>query len=166
MVAIRTLSLALLLTGALAMPSPQDASPSSLPTAASSSPDVAASQLDQLSQYAYNVSTEDVSSSATKRSDTCSRSNLRIRRNWANYTTTQKKSYINAVLCLQQLPAKTPNTTAPGAKSRYDDFVATHIQQTLTIHYTVCPSKPLAPNSLLTVEGNFPGLAPLLHLPV
>ncbi|KAF7173843.1 hypothetical protein CNMCM6106_007945 [Aspergillus hiratsukae] len=140
MVAIRALSLALLLTGALAMPSPQDASPSaspsSLPTAASSSPDTAASQLDQLSQYAYNVSTEDVSNAGSKRSGSCSRSNLRIRRNWANYTTTQKKSYINAVLCLQQLPAKTPSNVAAGAKSRYDDFVATHIQQTLTIHYT------------------------------
>lgn len=140
MVAIRTLSLVLLLTGVLAMPSPQDASPSSLPTAASSSPDTAASQLDQLSQYAFNVSTEDVSSNAgSKRSGTCSRKNLRIRRNWANYTTTQKKAYINAVLCLQLLPAKTPSDVAPGAKSRYDDFVATHIQQTLTIHYTVRP---------------------------
>lgn len=38
--------------------------------------------------------------------------------------------------CLQSKPAKTPASVAPGAKTRYDDFVATHINQTLTIHYT------------------------------
>jgi len=33
-------------------------------------------------------------------------------------------------------PALTPASVAPGAKSRFDDFVATHINQTLAIHYT------------------------------
>ncbi|KAG9253025.1 uncharacterized protein F5Z01DRAFT_658993 [Emericellopsis atlantica] len=33
-------------------------------------------------------------------------------------------------------PAKTPANVASGAKSRYDDFVATHIQQTGSIHNT------------------------------
>jgi tyrosinase len=46
-----------------------------------------------------------------------------------------KKKYINAVLCLQSKPAKS-GSIAPGAKTRYDDFLATHINQTLTIHGT------------------------------
>lgn len=33
-------------------------------------------------------------------------------------------------------PAKTPSSLAPGAISRYDDWVVTHINQTLTIHET------------------------------
>lgn len=33
-------------------------------------------------------------------------------------------------------PAIIPPEVAPGAKSHYDDFVAVHIQQTLTIHVT------------------------------
>lgn len=33
-------------------------------------------------------------------------------------------------------PAKTPSSLAPGAKTRYDDYIVTHINQTLTIHMT------------------------------
>lgn len=38
------------------------------------------------------------------------------------------------MLCLQSKPAKTPSTLAEGAKTRYDDFVVTHINQTNYIH--------------------------------
>lgn len=51
-------------------------------------------------------------------------------------TESQKLNYINAVQCLMSKPARTPSTAAPGAKNRFDDFVATHINQTSTIHYT------------------------------
>lgn len=47
-----------------------------------------------------------------------------------------RKSYINAVLCLQKKPSVFDPAQVPGAKSRYDDFVAVHINQTLTIHGT------------------------------
>jgi tyrosinase len=40
------------------------------------------------------------------------------------------------VQCLAKKPAKTPAGIAAGAKSRYDDLVATHINQTLSIHGT------------------------------
>ena len=46
----------------------------------------------------------------------------------------ERTSYINAVLCLQKLPSKIPAGVVPGAKSRFDDFTATHINQTLSIH--------------------------------
>lgn len=55
-------------------------------------------------------------------------------------STLEKRNYIDAVLCLGKKPARTPAAIAAGAKSRYDDFVVTHIQQTRTIHFTVCCS--------------------------
>ena len=67
---------------------------------------------------------------------TCNTTSGYIRQEWSALTSAQKTSYINAVLCLQSKPSKS-GSSAPGAKSRYDDFVATHIQQTLTIHGTV-----------------------------
>lgn len=42
-------------------------------------------------------------------------------------------------------PAKTPSNVAAGAKSRFDDFIVTHIQQTNTIHNTVSQSQAEAP---------------------
>ena len=48
-----------------------------------------------------------------------------------------KLAYIDAVLCLQSKPGRTPRHLAPGVRSRYDDFVATHINQTMQIHYSV-----------------------------
>ncbi len=47
-----------------------------------------------------------------------------------------KKAYIDAVKCLQSKPARTPASEAPGAKTRFDDFVVTHINQTQALHYT------------------------------
>lgn len=67
---------------------------------------------------------------------TCNTSTAYIRREWDSFTAQQKLEYISAVLCLQSLPSKS-GSFAPGARSRYDDFVAVHINQTLTIHATV-----------------------------
>lgn len=49
---------------------------------------------------------------------------------------TEKLDYIDAVKCIQSASPLTPQSIAPGAKTRFDDFVATHINQTLTIHFT------------------------------
>ena len=82
-----------------------------------------------------------------------------------------RKAYISAVLCLMKLPAKTDKGVAPGARSRYDDFLAVHIQQTLSIHGTVSIrsaavtlvlSHPLPLTGSAT--GQFLVMAPLLHL--
>ncbi|KAK5130556.1 hypothetical protein LTR08_001936 [Meristemomyces frigidus] len=73
--------------------------------------------------------------SKTSPPPTCNTTTGYIRQEWSTLSSTQKTSYINAVLCLQSKPAKS-GAIAPGAKSRYDDFVATHINQTLTIHGT------------------------------
>jgi hypothetical protein len=57
--------------------------------------------------------------------------------NSGNFTNTEKAAYIKAVQCITTKPSKLSSTVAPGAKTRYDDFVAIHIQQTMNIHGTV-----------------------------
>jgi tyrosinase len=52
-------------------------------------------------------------------------------------STASRQSYVNAVQCLMSSPAKSDPSFAPGARTRYDDFVAVHINQTLSIHGTV-----------------------------
>ncbi len=69
------------------------------------------------------------------------------------------------MLCIQKKPSKLDPTKFPGAKSRYDDFVVVHMNQTLSIHSTVrrpiaeCLDRPLTPPT-----GKLPLVAPLLHL--
>jgi tyrosinase len=50
----------------------------------------------------------------------------------------ERKAYSDAVLCLMSKPSKFAPGLVPGAKNRYDDFVAIHINNTLSIHATVC----------------------------
>ncbi|KAJ5141197.1 N-acetyl-6-hydroxytryptophan oxidase ivoB [Penicillium atrosanguineum] len=48
----------------------------------------------------------------------------------------ERIGYTNAVLCLQNLPNQVPTAEYPGVRSRFDDFVATHINYTLHTHYS------------------------------
>ncbi|KAH6875060.1 hypothetical protein BKA58DRAFT_437055 [Alternaria rosae] len=57
-----------------------------------------------------------------------------VRKEWRTLKRTEQLQYITAVQCLLEKPAVTPTPAAPGALSRYDDLVATHINQTLSIH--------------------------------
>ena len=52
-------------------------------------------------------------------------------------TKKEKKSYISAVQCILKKPAITPKDVAPGAVSRYDDLIVTHVLQFFDIHFTV-----------------------------
>ncbi|CAG8304278.1 unnamed protein product [Penicillium salamii] len=103
-----------------------------LPKSASLSTAIASNQLDQLSGFALNVT----KSILRNTKGTCTLDNLQVRRDWRAFSAVEKKAYIKSVLCLQALPARTPSYLAAGAKTRYDDFVATHIKQTLLIHRT------------------------------
>lgn len=87
---------------------------------------LAAAGLKNLMQYEKESNT----------SSTCSVSSAHVRKEWSALQDTEKKEYIAAVLCLQSKPSISGDI-APGAQSRYDDFVAAHINQTLTIHETV-----------------------------
>lgn len=139
MVAVSILTLGALLAQVWAMPAAAEnaAVGAATPTAASTSLPVAEFQLNNLAGLAYNASLENVSGdSDIENRGGCSLRSLRVRRDWRTFSSNQKKSYIKSILCLQELPSLTPSDKAPGARSRYDDFVATHINQTLGIHYT------------------------------
>ncbi|GAP87774.1 putative FAD binding domain-containing protein [Rosellinia necatrix] len=66
----------------------------------------------------------------------CNLLNAKLRRDWRSLSSTQRKEYIAAVKCLQTKPSIADPTFAPGSRTRYDDFVAVHINQTLSIHGT------------------------------
>jgi hypothetical protein len=67
----------------------------------------------------------------------------------------ERTAYTDAVLCLMSKPGLTYQTVVPGAKTRYDDFVWTHINQTLTIHGTVCYLHGLSPSSSMPRKAAF-----------
>ncbi|WYZ44850.1 hypothetical protein EsH8_VIII_000166 [Colletotrichum jinshuiense] len=66
----------------------------------------------------------------------CNLFNARYRRDWASFSSKERKEYISAVQCMLTLPSKSDPEFAPGARNRYDDFVAVHINQTTKIHGT------------------------------
>jgi tyrosinase len=48
---------------------------------------------------------------------------------------TDRIAYTDAVKCLHSLPPKSSPADVPGARSRFDDFVAAHIEQAYNIHF-------------------------------
>ncbi|KAK6387411.1 hypothetical protein LTS17_000679 [Exophiala oligosperma] len=71
----------------------------------------------------------------TNPSGSCNVLNAAVRREWSTLSKQERRAYIDAELCLMSKPSQDP-AFAAGAKSRYDDFVAVHINQTLSIHGT------------------------------
>jgi tyrosinase len=51
-----------------------------------------------------------------------------------NLPPTQKTAFTTAIHCLNTLPSQTPRDRAPGARTRYDDFIVAHIEQTPFVH--------------------------------
>jgi tyrosinase len=49
----------------------------------------------------------------------------------------QRAAYISAVKCLQTKPSKAPADFIPGSRSRFDDFMGVHINQTFDVHFNV-----------------------------
>ncbi|KAF1823321.1 Di-copper centre-containing protein [Dissoconium aciculare CBS 342.82] len=64
----------------------------------------------------------------------CTAGNIRVRREWGNLSAKERREYISAVQCLARLPSKTSRSLAPGARSRYDDFIVGHSLYTTVIH--------------------------------
>jgi tyrosinase len=108
---------------------------SALPTAASSDATTASEQIDQLAQFAQQQANATLQDNSAKRGS-CNIFNVAVRREWGSLSKQERKAYTDAVLCLQAKKANTPASLVPGAKSRFDDWVSTHINQTLNIHYT------------------------------
>ncbi|KAL4972426.1 hypothetical protein BDW66DRAFT_162912 [Aspergillus desertorum] len=67
---------------------------------------------------------------------TCTPHNAAVRREWGKLSKSERKEYIDAVQCLTNSPSKIDPSFAPGARTRFDDFVAVHINQTFFIHTT------------------------------
>lgn len=57
------------------------------------------------------------------------------RKEYGSMTYQEKLSYIHGVQCLMELPSQYPAGEVPAATSRWLDFTATHIDQTLDIHF-------------------------------
>ena len=66
----------------------------------------------------------------------CNARSAYARKDWKRLSNTERTAYINAVLCLQKKPSQEDPSLFPGARTRYDDFVAVHLNQTLSIHGT------------------------------
>ncbi|KAK1717666.1 tyrosinase central domain-containing protein [Colletotrichum lupini] len=67
---------------------------------------------------------------------TCTPDKLRVRKEWRTIPAEERKAYVAAVKCLQSSPNLLNATELPSAKSLYDDFVLTHLNQTGMIHIT------------------------------
>ena len=66
----------------------------------------------------------------------CTLKNVAVRREWSMLTKPERRNYIDAIKCLHSKPALTPASVASGARSRFDDFVVTHVLQTYSVHAT------------------------------
>lgn len=65
---------------------------------------------------------------------TCDIGKAARREEYSLMSNEKKLAYTNAVKCLMNSPSKIPAGLAPGAHSRYDDFVATHANLTVYVH--------------------------------
>ncbi|PSN70209.1 Di-copper centre-containing protein [Corynespora cassiicola Philippines] len=118
-----------------ALPTPQD--DGDLPSTASCDPTKASQQLDQLAQHAIDQINDDLEDDGeNQKRGGCTLKTLTVRKEWGSLSANERKDYTNAVLCLQAKQANTPSSLIPGAKSRFDDFVGLHINDTNFIHYT------------------------------
>ncbi|EOD47694.1 Tyrosinase [Neofusicoccum parvum] len=88
--------------------------------------------LEQISDSALAVAKSRIGSNST---NGCTKDNVTVRKYWGDLTSEERIAYTDAVLCLQKSEPKTPSALAPGAKTRYDDWVAAHINQTNYIHF-------------------------------
>lgn len=66
---------------------------------------------------------------------TCTSETAVQRKEYGSMADNEKLSYINGVQCLMRQPSQYPAGVVPAATSRWLDFAATHVEQSLTIHF-------------------------------
>ncbi|KAL2149028.1 hypothetical protein VTH82DRAFT_1714 [Thermothelomyces myriococcoides] len=93
--------------------------------------EAAASQriLELQAQYQQNIL-----DTVSNRTSGCTAQNIQRRQEWSTLSLTDRAAFITAIHCLNALPARTPQSTAPGARTLYDDFIVAHILQTPFVH--------------------------------
>lgn len=82
----------------------------------------------------------------------------------------EREAYTTAVLCLQHKPSQLDPTVYHGAKSRYDDFVAVHINMTMKVHLDAIflswhRNFIYLYQQALVKECGYKGVAPYWHWP-
>ena len=77
---------------------------------------------------------------AHRNTTTCNFDNATVRVEFRKMSQDDRKSFTDAIICLQQLPPQSMTgdqaSLFPGVKSRYDEYVATHINYTYNVHMT------------------------------
>lgn len=66
----------------------------------------------------------------------CTFETARVRTEFRKMSNEDRKSFTDAIMCLKQTPTSVDGNAYPGVKSRYDEYVATHINMTMNIHVT------------------------------
>lgn len=66
----------------------------------------------------------------------CTFESARVRTEFRKMSNQDRKSFTDAITCLKQTPTSVDGNQYPGVKSRYDEYVATHINMTMQIHVT------------------------------
>ncbi|KAK7972185.1 Di-copper centre-containing protein [Apiospora saccharicola] len=80
---------------------------------------------------------EDVEGAISRRvPSACSLRTAQIRQDWEHMSVPMRKNYIQAAQCLYDSPSKLGAQYGWPTKSRHDDFVAVHVNMTMTIHNT------------------------------
>ncbi|PYH47062.1 tyrosinase family protein [Aspergillus saccharolyticus JOP 1030-1] len=64
----------------------------------------------------------------------CHPNATQVRREWQELSPSERTDYIDALWCMRSRPSRLPNHQFPGVRDRLDDFVTTHINNTLRIH--------------------------------
>ena len=77
---------------------------------------------------------QNVLASLTNRTEGCTSGSLSRRKEWTRLSPTHQAEFIKALHCLNALSPRTPPSVASGARTRYDDFIVVHIQQTPFVH--------------------------------
>ncbi|CAI6342487.1 unnamed protein product [Periconia digitata] len=111
-----------------------------IPNSASRDLFEAGEQLAKLAAFAQESTNQILAAAAAtdgnQNKGICNINNVAVRKEWGDLSHKERKAYTDAVICLQSKKARTPPSLVPGARSRFDDWVAAHINQTQTIHYT------------------------------
>ncbi|KAK4171012.1 hypothetical protein QBC36DRAFT_295759 [Triangularia setosa] len=74
---------------------------------------------------------------AAGKNNGCTLENAGVRREWGDMTIEQRSDFISATLCLMKAPSKAPKDQFPGARTRYDDFMAYHLTNAGSLHDTI-----------------------------
>lgn len=95
----------------------------------------------QAFQNVSDIADETMKSNIASRGNVaCTYENADVRKEWRTLDTATRKSFTDAVVCLQNMKPQVMTAAEapqyPGVKSRFDEFVATHINYTMHIHDT------------------------------